>query len=91
MNLQKNKLLGSLYSHAKGNDSYLTVIDNLPFEVKRVFWSFHDKDDYLMHGNHAHKSNKQLLVCLSGQFKFYVTERDGTKKEFTLFWIKFVL
>lgn len=43
----------------------LTVLDNLPFKPKRVFY-VSDVPKGEIRGKHAHYRNKQILICISG-------------------------
>ncbi len=60
----------------------LTVIeDQIPFEVKRVFYIY-DVDDSIR-GGHRHRTTRQAAICISGSC--VVSNNDGiTKKEFHL-------
>ncbi|MBV1931533.1 MAG: FdtA/QdtA family cupin domain-containing protein [Porticoccaceae bacterium] len=53
-----------------GGDGYLVALEEMsdlvPFEIKRVYYIF-SVQETLRRGFHAHKSLKQLLICLSGQ------------------------
>jgi dTDP-4-dehydrorhamnose 3,5-epimerase-like enzyme len=51
---------------------------NIPFEIKRVYYIFDNKDD-VRRGYHAHKKLSQLAVCVSGSCKFLLD--DGVSKE----------
>ncbi len=55
---------------------------NVPFDVKRVYYIF-DTKERVRRGFHAHKSLKQLAICVSGSCKFLLD--DGTiKRDVTL-------
>lgn len=43
----------------------LTVIEDCPFEIKRVFWIYDVPEDELRAG-HSHDLCEQALVCVSG-------------------------
>ena len=59
----------------------MTVLDRMPFEVKRVFYvSDVPKGD--VRGKHAHRRNKQILICISGVIE--VKLNTGTKIETTV-------
>ena len=65
---------------------YITVaqaFSNVPFEIKRVYWTYNTPES-VERGNHAHKNSLQLLVCLSG--KIHITLESKARKiyEFTL-------
>jgi|SRR5210317_2095598 len=51
-------------------------IGDLPFEAKRIFYvSGVPKGE--VRGKHAHKTNQQILICISGSIE--VSLDDGTK------------
>lgn len=57
----------------------LSVIeDNIPFEIKRVYWTY-DIPSGASRGGHAHKTLKQIVVASSGSFR--VTLDNGKTKE----------
>jgi len=50
------------FTDKRGN---LTVIEKLPFEIKRVFYIY--GVDESVRGGHRHKETKQAAVCLQGK------------------------
>lgn len=62
----------------RGNLTFAEELGNVPFEVKRVYWTY-DVPGGESRGGHAHRQLMQLLVALSGSFT--VTLDDGEKKE----------
>ena len=52
--------------------------DNVPFDIKRVYYIFDTKDD-VERGFHAHINLKQLVVAVKGSCTFVLD--NGTKKE----------
>jgi hypothetical protein len=40
---------------------YITVTENLPFEIKRVYWTYYTPHD-VIRGNHAHKKADICLI-----------------------------
>lgn len=44
-------------------------LKNIPFEIKRVYYLFNLENDK-PRGFHAHKSLKQLIICISGECDF---------------------
>lgn len=59
---------------------YLTTIqahEDVPFEIKRVY-SIFNVPEGAVRGCHAHRTEKQLLVCLNGRCA--VTLDDGSHK-----------
>ena len=66
----------------EGNLTYIYNSVHLPFEVKRVFYSY-DIPGGESRGSHAHRELEQLIVAASGSFT--VTLDDGkTKRSFFL-------
>ncbi|MDR1952218.1 MAG: FdtA/QdtA family cupin domain-containing protein [Elusimicrobiota bacterium] len=51
---------------------------NIPFEIKRVYYIFGTKKDFVR-GKHSHKNLKQYIICVSGSCDFYLD--DGDRKE----------
>jgi hypothetical protein len=63
------------FSDKRGN---LTVIEEqIPFEVKRVFYIYGVDDS--VRGGHRHKTTKQAAVCIHGSC--IVSNNDGNKTE----------
>lgn len=63
------------------DDGYLCIAqtpDNVPFNIKRVYYIFDAKKD-LPRGKHAHKKNKQILFCIQGKVRMHLD--NGKKKE----------
>ena len=52
------------FTNGKGN---LTVIEKLPFDIKRIFYIY-DIDDSIR-GGHRHKKTIQAAICLQGKCK----------------------
>jgi dTDP-4-dehydrorhamnose 3,5-epimerase-like enzyme len=58
------------------DSGFLTVAENgknMPFDIKRVFWSYNTPDLFIR-GYHAHYKLEQILVAMSG--KLIVTNED---------------
>lgn len=55
---------------------------NIPFEIKRVYYIFANEEG-ISRGFHAHKSLKQVAVCVSGQCKMLL-DNGVEKKEVLL-------
>ncbi len=54
---------------------------NLPFTIRRVFWSF-GVPEKLIKGDHAHRVDQKILVALQGQV--LVETETKQKKEYVL-------
>ena len=59
--------------------------DHVPFDVKRVYYIF-DTTPGTVRGNHAHKTLKQVLICVSGACTVVCEMPDGTRSEHRLDW-----
>lgn len=46
----------------------LEEFNDIPFQIKRVYYMYDTKDG-VIRGHHAHKSLKQILVCIHGSCK----------------------
>ncbi len=71
-----------------GNDSigFLGVAENnvnVPFDVKRIFWTYQTPNG-IERGRHAHIKTKQVLICLQGNIRITTIQPDGSKKAFLL-------
>lgn len=63
---------------ARGELISLESTNDIPFEIKRVYYLFNTKKD-VIRGLHAHRQLKQVAIALKGSCKFMLD--DGTKKE----------
>lgn len=61
----------------RGNLTVAEQIDNVPFEIKRVYWVY-DVPAGESRGGHAHKRLKQLIIAVSGSF--HVTLDNGHER-----------
>lgn len=64
-----------------GNITPVEGIRNLPFDIKRIFYSY-DIPGGEARGAHAHKTCHQFLVAASGSFEIVLD--DGTNKRTVL-------
>lgn len=67
----------------RGNLTFIQHPDQLPFEIKRVFWIY-DVPGGETRGGHALKSQHELIVSLSGSFDVVITYPDHSTERFTL-------
>jgi dTDP-4-dehydrorhamnose 3,5-epimerase-like enzyme len=64
------------------DSGYLAVAENgknMPFEIKRVFWSYNTPDLFIR-GYHAHYKLEQILVAMSGKL---IVTNENIKGEIT--------
>jgi hypothetical protein len=66
----------------RGNLSFFQNNDQIPFDIKRVYWIY-DVPGGEIRGGHAYKDLREVIVALSGSFD--VILNDGlTEKKYTL-------
>lgn len=68
----------SIYGDHAGKLVALEKGNNLPFEVKRVYYIW-DTDTEVVRGKHAHRKLEQMIVCTSGSCDFILD--DGKNRE----------
>ena len=56
---------------ARGN---LTVVEKLPFDIKRVYY-LHGIPEDAVRGGHKHKETERVIVAISGEFDVEIGER----------------
>lgn len=66
------------HGDARGQLVALEEEKEIPFEIKRVYYIY-DTLEGIRRGFHAHKSLKQLLICVHGSCKVLLD--DGYEKE----------
>jgi dTDP-4-dehydrorhamnose 3,5-epimerase-like enzyme len=55
----------------------------VPFEIKRVYWTYYTPES-VIRGGHAHKKLHQVILAVSGIIKFKIEHTDGSTFEFIL-------
>ena len=68
---------------ARGNLTYLQHPQHVPFEIKRVFWTY-DVPGGQIRGGHAYRTQQEIIIALSGSFDVVVTNRDQKAHRITL-------
>ncbi len=58
----------------------ISVFEEIPFEVKRIFWVY-ENPPLLERGGHASK-DKKVCVALNDTIIFNIETRDGAKEKF---------
>ncbi len=71
-----------------GNSSlgFITVAENsknIPFEIKRAYWTYYTPQD-VMRGGHAHKKLEQIIFAVSGIIEFSTEDQKGNRAVFVL-------
>ena len=57
--------------------------ENIPFELKRVYWTYYTPQD-VTRGGHAHYDLEQVIVAVSGTITFTTEDLQGNQQEFIL-------
>ena len=64
---------------------YISVTEHegIPFEVKRVFWTYYTPES-IVRGRHAHHKTEQVLIAAAGRITIMTELADGTIQNFRL-------
>ena len=64
---------------------YISLAENetLPFDVKRIYWTYFTPED-VERGGHAHHDLEQILVAVAGKITVNTEMPDGSKNTFVL-------
>ncbi len=84
--MSKKPYIINLKSIGSSSLGYITVAEqkkNIPFEIKRVYWTYFTPND-VERGNHAHKKLEQVIIAVSGIIKFTLEDSSGNKTKFVL-------
>lgn len=70
----------------KPSEGYLSVAelqDVIPFDVKRIFWTYFTPED-IIRGRHAHIETEMVLIAVAGKIEVNTEMPDGTRQNFIL-------
>jgi len=67
----------------RGNLTFLQHADQIPFEIKRVFWTY-DVPGGEIRGGHAYKTQQEIIIALSGAFDIVVKDVNGKEERYHL-------
>jgi glyoxylate utilization-related uncharacterized protein len=67
----------------RGNLTFLQNPQHIPFEIKRVFWTY-DVPGGETRGGHAYKEQEEIIIVLSGSLDVIITNKDGTQDKIQL-------
>lgn len=60
----------------RGNLTFLQENDQIPFKIKRVFWTY-DVPGGATRGGHAYKNQEEIIIALSGSFEVIIPGENG--------------
>lgn len=92
MTLKKKRLINSLpriielEEHGSYNKGFLTPLSELndiPFNIKRVFWT-HGANQDTVRGNHAHKETEEVIIAVNGSIEVEVILEDMKRQVYLL-------
>lgn len=63
--------------------SIAEVSSGLPFQVKRVFWTYHTPES-IVRGRHAHHQTAQVLIAVSGRIVVLTELTNGEVQTYVL-------
>ena len=70
-------------SDPRGNLTFLQYPNQIPFEIKRVFWTYNVPSGE-KRGGHAFKNQEEIIVAISGSFDVVVTYKNGKQESIHL-------
>jgi dTDP-4-dehydrorhamnose 3,5-epimerase-like enzyme len=65
---------------------FISVVENaklIPFNIKRVFWTYATPENCIR-GRHAHHQTQLVLIAISGRITVTTETREGEKQTFKL-------
>jgi len=63
----------------RGNLTFLQNYDQVPFEIKRVYWLY-DIPGGEVRGGHAYRELIEVVIALSGSFDVAIDDGHGTER-----------
>ena len=63
----------------RGNLTFLQCPQQVPFEIKRVFWTYNVPGGGTR-GGHAYYIQEEVIIALSGSFDVVVTDKQGNQE-----------
>ena len=76
--MQVIKYVFQPHGDERGQLVALEEFKDIPFKIKRVYYMY-DTVNGVVRGHHAHKSLKQILICIHGSCKILLD--NGTEKK----------
>jgi hypothetical protein len=67
----------------RGNLTFLQHPNQVPFVIKRTFWTY-DVPGGELRGGHAYHKQEEVIIALSGSFDVVITNPDGNKEKYSL-------
>ena len=67
----------------RGNLTFLQHPNQIPFEIKRVFWSYNVPSGEIR-GGHAYKTHHEVIIALSGSFDVVIINENGQEERVSM-------
>lgn len=67
----------------RGNLTFVEYPQHIPFEIKRVFWTYNVPGGE-RRGGHAFRIQKEIIIALSGSLDVVITHSNGSQEKFHL-------
>ncbi len=67
----------------RGNLTFLQYPQQIPFEIKRVFWTYNVPSGETR-GGHAYKTQQEVIIALSGSFDVVIQGMDGKNERISM-------
>lgn len=67
----------------RGNLTFLQNPNQIPFEIKRTFWTY-DVPGGEIRGGHAYYIQEEVIIALSGSFDVVITNSDGSLEKYSM-------
>ena len=67
----------------RGNLTVAEQLKNVPFDIARVYWTY-DIPSGERRGGHAHRTNEEVIIAVSGSFDVMVDDGHGHIETFHL-------
>jgi hypothetical protein len=63
----------------RGNLTFIQFPQQIPFEIKRVFWTYNVPSGETR-GGHAYYLQEEVIIALSGSFDVVITDNQGNQE-----------
>ena len=67
----------------RGNLTVAEQLMNVPFDIARVYWTY-DVPSGERRGGHAHRTNEEVIIAVSGSFDVMVDDGHGNTETYHL-------
>jgi hypothetical protein len=68
-------------SDPRGNLTFIQFPEQIPFEIKRVFWTYNVPGGEIR-GGHAYKTQQEVIIAISGSFDVITKDSAGELQRF---------